>query len=56
MYVGLAVLPHAFLTSTLDEGEWTSSRHGRFTPGIHFIKGWTDPHSRYGGDEEEKNQ
>jgi hypothetical protein len=43
VYVGFAVLLHAFLTSTLDGGEWTCSRHGRFTPVMHFTEGWIDP-------------
>jgi hypothetical protein len=36
-----------FLTSTLDGGEWSTSRHGRFAPrergpGTHRIGGWVD--------------
>jgi hypothetical protein len=36
------------LTSTLDEGEWSASRTGRFTsreraPGAHWIGGWVGP-------------
>jgi hypothetical protein len=36
------------LTSTLDGGEWTASRPGRFTPrerapGTHWIRGWMGP-------------
>jgi hypothetical protein len=36
---------HAFLTSTLDGGEWSGSRPGHFTPreiaaGTHWIGGW----------------
>jgi hypothetical protein len=36
---------HAFVTSALDGGEWSASRHGRFTPreiapGTHWIGGW----------------
>jgi len=39
---------HAFLTSALDGGEWSTSRLGRFTsgeraPGTHRIGGWMDP-------------
>jgi hypothetical protein len=34
-----------FLTSALDEGEWSASRPGRFTPperflGTHWVGGW----------------
>jgi hypothetical protein len=37
-----------FLTSALDEGEWSASRSCRFTPGeralgTHYIGGWVDP-------------
>jgi hypothetical protein len=37
-----------FLTSILDEGEWSASRPGRFNPGdrapgTHWIGGWVDP-------------
>jgi hypothetical protein len=37
-----------FLTSTLDGGEWSASRLGRFTPGeeapgTHWIGGWVGP-------------
>jgi hypothetical protein len=36
------------LTSTLDGGEWSASRPGRFTPretasGTHWIAGWVGP-------------
>jgi hypothetical protein len=36
------------LTSTLDGGEWSDSRPGRFAPrgkapGNHWIGGWVDP-------------
>jgi len=39
---------HAFLTSTLEGGEWTASRPGRFTsgekaPGTPYIGGWVGP-------------
>jgi hypothetical protein len=39
-----------FLTSVLDGGEWTASRHGHFTPegkapGTHCIGGWVGPRS-----------
>ena len=30
---GAEVYVHSFLTSVLDEGEWSTSRPGRFTPG-----------------------
>jgi hypothetical protein len=43
-----AVLLHAFLTSTLDGGEWSASCHGRFTPGIHFKEGWIQPRGSMG--------
>jgi hypothetical protein len=36
------------MTSALDGGEWSASRHGRFTPretapGTHWIEGWVGP-------------
>jgi hypothetical protein len=31
-YWGMEVLLHAFLTSAVDVGEWSTSRPGRFTP------------------------
>jgi hypothetical protein len=31
------------LTSALDVGEWSTSRPGHFTLGIHFIGGWVGP-------------
>jgi hypothetical protein len=42
---GMEVWHHAFLTSTLDGGEWSASRPGRFTrrekaPGSLWIKDW----------------
>jgi hypothetical protein len=41
---GVEVYIHAFFTSALDGGEWSASRHGRFTPrerdpNIHWIGG-----------------
>jgi hypothetical protein len=47
-YWGVEVYLHAFLTSALDGGEWSTSRHGRFTPreralGTHWIGGWVGP-------------
>jgi hypothetical protein len=44
-YVEVDVYLHAFLTSALDEGEWSVSRLGYFTPGeetldTHCIGGW----------------
>jgi hypothetical protein len=45
-YGGVDVKIHVFLTWTLDGGEWSASRPGRFTPGerapgIHWIgAGW----------------
>jgi hypothetical protein len=55
-YRGLDVT-HIFLTSVLVRGEWSASRHGRFTPGerapgTHWIGGWVDP--RAGLDDMEK--
>jgi hypothetical protein len=50
---------HLFFSSSLDGGEWSASRPGRFTsgertPGIHWIGEWVD--SRTGLDDvEEKN-
>jgi hypothetical protein len=44
MYGGVQVNPHAFLTSVLDGGEWSSSYLGHFAPrvrphSIHWIGG-----------------
>jgi len=41
----MEALLHTFLTSTLDAGEWSTSRPGRLTsgeraPGTHWIWGW----------------
>jgi hypothetical protein len=48
-----------FLTSVLDEGEWSASRPGRLTPGerslaTHWIGGWVGP--RAGLDAVEKRK
>jgi hypothetical protein len=50
-YGGVDVYIHIFLTSALVEGEWSTSRLGRFTPGEraprnHWIGGWMDPTAR----------
>jgi hypothetical protein len=42
------VITHAFCTPTLDGGEWTASRPGRFTPmgrtpGTYWLGGWVGP-------------
>jgi hypothetical protein len=47
-YGGVDVYIHIFLTSPLAGGEWSASRHGRFTPGgrtsdTHWIGDWVDP-------------
>jgi len=47
-YRGSGGIAPAFLTSTLDGGEWSASRPGRFTlreraPGTHWIGGWVGP-------------
>jgi hypothetical protein len=44
-YGGVGVHSHVFLTSALVGDEWSTSRHGRFTPeervpGTHWIGGW----------------
>jgi hypothetical protein len=53
-YVGVEVQLHAFLTSTLDEGEWSGSRSGRFTLrksdlGSLCIGGWVGPRAGLDG-------
>jgi hypothetical protein len=53
------VLIYVFLTLALVGGEWTASRHGRFTPGerepgTHCIGGWVGP--RTGLDDVEKRK
>jgi hypothetical protein len=58
-YGGVDVQIQIFLTSALDEGEWSTSRPGRFTPGerapgTHWIGGWVD--LRAGLDDLEKIQ
>jgi hypothetical protein len=47
-YGGVDVQIHLFLTSALVGGEWSASRHCRFTPGqiatgTHCIGVWMDP-------------
>jgi hypothetical protein len=47
-YCGVEEDLHAFLTSTLNGGEWSASRPGCFTPrerapGTHWIGGWVGP-------------
>jgi hypothetical protein len=39
-YGGVDLEIHIFFTSALAGGEWSASRPGRFTPGIHCIGGW----------------
>jgi hypothetical protein len=46
-FAGIAVRLHAYLTSVLDEGEWSVSRLGRFTCGVrdigtHWMEDWVD--------------
>jgi hypothetical protein len=46
--VGVDVLIHIFLTSTLDGGKWSASSPDCFTPGekvpiTHWIGGWVGP-------------
>jgi len=41
-YGGSGSIAPLILTSALDEGEWSASRPGRFTPVIHLI-GWVGP-------------
>jgi hypothetical protein len=48
-----------FLTSAVDEGEWSDSRPGRFTPeertpGSHWIGGWVGPKAGLGAVEKRK--
>jgi hypothetical protein len=55
--VDVRVQTHVFLTSALVRGEWSASRHGRFTPGertpgTHWVGGWVGP--RAGLDDLEK--
>jgi len=35
---GVELYLHAFLTSALDESEWSSSRLGHFSPGTQWIR------------------
>jgi hypothetical protein len=47
-YWGVEVQLHAFLTSALDEGEWSASGPGRFNPrerapGTHWVRIWVGP-------------
>jgi hypothetical protein len=46
--MGLGNITPPFLTSILDEGEWSASTPGRFTPGeivpiMHWIRGCLGP-------------
>jgi hypothetical protein len=48
------VYPHAFLTSALDGGEWSTSCPGRFTPrerapGTYCVGSWVDPRAGLDG-------
>jgi hypothetical protein len=48
MYWGVEVWLHAFLTSSLDGGEWSASHPGYFTPreratGTYLKGGWMGP-------------
>jgi hypothetical protein len=57
--MGVDVEIHIFLTSALVEGECSTSRPGRFTPGerahgTHWIGGWVD--LRVGLDDMEKRK
>jgi hypothetical protein len=59
-YWGVEVQPHTFLTSPLDEGEWSASRSSRFTRRERALWYPMDrrlggPQSRSGGGGEEKN-
>jgi hypothetical protein len=51
---GMDVQIHIFLTWTLVGREWSASRTGRFTPGIHPIRGWVGP--RNGLDDVDKRK
>jgi hypothetical protein len=58
-YREVDVYIQVFLTPALVEGEWSSSRHGRFipgerAPGTHSIGGWVGP--RTGLDESEREK
>jgi hypothetical protein len=57
--MGSGCIAQPFLTSALDEGEWSASRPGRFTPResapcTHWIEGWVGP--RVGLDAMEKRK
>jgi hypothetical protein len=48
MYGRVEVQPHTFLTSALDEGEWSASHPSCFIPweralSIHWIEEWVSP-------------
>jgi hypothetical protein len=51
-YWVMEVQLHIFLTLTVDGGEWSASRPGRFTPrekppGIHWVGGWVGPRASF---------
>jgi hypothetical protein len=46
--VGVDVWTHVFLTSTLNGGDWSASRPGRFTHGTQCIGGWVNPRAGLG--------
>jgi hypothetical protein len=56
----MEVYLHAFLTSAVDGGEWSTSRPGRFShrervPATLWIGGWVGPRAGLGCGGEEKN-
>jgi hypothetical protein len=61
-YWGVEEKHHTFLTSALDGGEWSATRHSRFTPrgkslppGIHWMGGWVGSTASLDAVEKRKN-
>jgi hypothetical protein len=59
IYVEVEGTVPSFLTSALDEGEWSDSRPSRFTPGertvfTHLIQGWVGHRAAMGAMEKRK--
>jgi hypothetical protein len=55
-YWGVEVKLQTFLTSSLDGGEWSALRLGRFTPSTHWMEGCVGPRTGLDTGEEKNSQ